>query len=77
MELSGNQMHGHTFIDILVKLSKNEIQTIQLVHDHVLSRIKHLLEPSMKYHSRRARILILCQDLWAKGHFQVENFYGA
>jgi hypothetical protein len=42
VELSGNQMHGHAFIDILVKSSKNEIQTIQLVHDHVLSRIEHL-----------------------------------
>jgi len=35
-------MPGHAFIDILVKSSKNEIQTIQLVHDHVLSQIEHL-----------------------------------
>jgi hypothetical protein len=42
MELSGNQMPGHAFIDILVKSSKNEIQTIQLVHDHVLSQIEYL-----------------------------------
>ncbi|CAK9211957.1 unnamed protein product [Sphagnum jensenii] len=42
VELSGNQMPGHAFIDILVKSSKNEIQTIQLVHDHVLSPIEHL-----------------------------------
>ncbi|KAH9532620.1 hypothetical protein CY35_18G008000 [Sphagnum magellanicum] len=42
VELSGNQMPGHAFIDILVKSSKSEIQTIQLVHDHVLSRIEHL-----------------------------------
>ncbi len=42
VELSGNEMHGHTFIDILVKSSKSEIQTIQFVHDHVLSRIEHL-----------------------------------
>jgi hypothetical protein len=42
VELSGNQMPGHAFIDILVKSSKNEIQTIQFVHDHVLSQIEHL-----------------------------------
>ncbi len=42
VELSGNQMPGHGFIDILVKSSKSEIQTIQLVHDHVLSPIEHL-----------------------------------
>jgi len=42
VELSGNEMHGHAFIDILVKSSKSEIQTIQIVHDHVLSRIENL-----------------------------------
>ncbi len=42
VELSGNEMPSHAFIDILVKLSKSEIQTIQFVHDHVLSRIEHL-----------------------------------
>jgi hypothetical protein len=42
VELSGNQMPGHAFIDILVKSFKSEIQTIQLVHDHVLSPIEHL-----------------------------------
>ncbi|KAH8934832.1 hypothetical protein BDL97_18G105100 [Sphagnum fallax] len=42
VELSGNQMPGHAFIDILVKSSKSEIQTIQIVHDHVLSQIEHL-----------------------------------
>jgi len=42
VELNGNQMPGHAFIDILVKSSKSEIQMIQLVHDHVLSQIEHL-----------------------------------
>ncbi|CAM6015587.1 unnamed protein product [Sphagnum balticum] len=42
VELSGNQMPGHAFIDILVKSSKSEIQTIQFVHDHVLSPIERL-----------------------------------
>jgi len=40
--LSGNEMLGHAFIDILVKSSKSEIQTIQIVHDHVLNQIEHL-----------------------------------
>ncbi|PHT40428.1 hypothetical protein CQW23_19282 [Capsicum baccatum] len=34
-------------------------------------------EPSVRYHSGRARILTLCQDLWAKGQSHVESFYGA
>ncbi|CAM6015569.1 unnamed protein product [Sphagnum balticum] len=42
VELSGNEMPGHAFIDILVKSSKSEIETIQIVHDHVLSRIENL-----------------------------------
>ncbi|CAM6061165.1 unnamed protein product [Sphagnum tenellum] len=42
VELSGNQMPGHAFIDILVKSSKSEVQTIQFVHDHVLSPIERL-----------------------------------
>jgi hypothetical protein len=42
VELSGNEMPGHAFIDILVKSSKSEIQTIQIVHDHVLSPIENL-----------------------------------
>jgi len=42
VELSGNQMPGHAFIDILVKSSKSEIRTIQIVHDHVLSQIENL-----------------------------------
>jgi hypothetical protein len=42
MELSGNEMSGHGFIDILVKSSKSEIQKIKIVHDHVLRRIEHL-----------------------------------
>jgi hypothetical protein len=70
VQLSGNQMPSHAFIDILVKSSMNKIEMIQLVHDHVLSQIKHLLEPSMKYHSRRARILTLCQDLQPRDNFK-------
>ncbi|MCD9644255.1 hypothetical protein HAX54_032435 [Datura stramonium] len=33
-------------------------------------------EPSVRYHSRRARILTLRQDLGAKGQSQVDSFYG-
>ncbi|PPR81947.1 hypothetical protein GOBAR_AA38767 [Gossypium barbadense] len=35
------------------------------------------LEPSVRYHSGRARILTLCQDLSTKGQSQVDSFYGA
>ncbi|KAD7477686.1 hypothetical protein E3N88_00822 [Mikania micrantha] len=34
-------------------------------------------EPSVRYHSGRARILTLCQDVRAKGQSQVDSFYGA
>ena len=34
-------------------------------------------EPSVRYHSGRARILTLCQDLRAEGQSQVDSFYGA
>ncbi|WVY89108.1 hypothetical protein V8G54_037960 (chloroplast) [Vigna mungo] len=34
------------------------------------------LEPSVRYHSGRARILTLCQDLRAGGQSQVDSFYG-
>ncbi|XLR26380.1 hypothetical protein S83_054280 [Arachis hypogaea] len=34
-------------------------------------------EPSVRYHSGRARILTLCQDLQAKGQSQVDSFFGA
>lgn len=42
-----------------------------------LSRGREGGEPSVRYHSRRARILTLYQDLRAKGHSQVDSFYGA
>ncbi|MBA0738695.1 hypothetical protein Gogos_012022 [Gossypium gossypioides] len=34
-------------------------------------------EPSVRYHSRRARILALCQDLRANEQSQADNFYEA
>ncbi|MBA0710908.1 hypothetical protein Golax_010163 [Gossypium laxum] len=34
-------------------------------------------EPSVRYHSGRVRILTLCQDLRAKGQYQVDSAYGA
>ncbi|KAJ8424716.1 hypothetical protein Cgig2_013844 [Carnegiea gigantea] len=34
-------------------------------------------EPSVRYHSGRASILTLCQDLRAKGQLMVDSFYGA
>ncbi|GKB57035.1 hypothetical protein Tco_0913221 [Tanacetum coccineum] len=34
-------------------------------------------EPSVRYHSGRAKILTLCQDVRAKGQSQVDSFYEA
>jgi hypothetical protein len=42
VELSGDEMGGHVFIDVLVKSAKTKLTTLQLVNDHVLSQIEHL-----------------------------------
>ncbi|CAM6049456.1 unnamed protein product [Sphagnum compactum] len=42
VELSGDEMGGHVFIDVLVKSAKTKLKTLQLVNDHVLSQIEHL-----------------------------------
>jgi hypothetical protein len=42
VELSGDEMGGHVFIDVLVKSAKTELKTLELVNDHVLSQIEHL-----------------------------------
>ncbi len=42
VELSGDEMGGHVFIDVLVKSAKTKLETFQLVNDHVLSQIEHL-----------------------------------
>jgi hypothetical protein len=42
VELNGDQMACPIFIDVLVKSCKNTFQTLQLINDHVLSKIKHL-----------------------------------
>jgi hypothetical protein len=42
VELSGDEMGGHVFIDVLVKSAKTKIKTLELVNDHVLSQIEHL-----------------------------------
>ncbi|MBA0742657.1 hypothetical protein Gogos_015692 [Gossypium gossypioides] len=34
-------------------------------------------KPLVRYHSGRARILTLCQDLRPKGQSRVDSFYGA
>ncbi|XLS44363.1 hypothetical protein HN51_001228 [Arachis hypogaea] len=61
-------------------------QTLNTRYDLKITRVKvegeeGLLpggpEPSVRYHSGRARILTLCQDLRAKGQSQVDSFYGA
>ncbi len=42
VELSGDEMGGHVFIDVLVKSAKTKLKTLELVNDHVLSQIEHL-----------------------------------
>jgi hypothetical protein len=42
VELSGDEMGGHVFIDVLVKSAKTKLATLQFVNDHVLSQIEHL-----------------------------------
>ncbi|MBA0664722.1 hypothetical protein Goklo_004683 [Gossypium klotzschianum] len=34
------------------------------------------LEPSLRYNSKRAKIITIFQDLLAKGQSQVDSFYG-
>jgi hypothetical protein len=42
VELSGDQMASFLFIDVLVKSCKSTFQTLQLINDHVLSKIEQL-----------------------------------
>jgi hypothetical protein len=42
LELIGDKMKSHLFIDILVKSSKSKSKTFQFIHEHVLSQIEHL-----------------------------------
>jgi hypothetical protein len=42
VELSGDQMASFLFIDVLVKSCKSTFQTLQLINDHVLSKIEEL-----------------------------------
>jgi hypothetical protein len=42
VELSGDEMGGHVFIDVLVKSTKTKLETLQLVNDNVLNQIEHL-----------------------------------
>jgi hypothetical protein len=41
VELIGDEMGGHVFIDVLVKSTKTKLETLQLMNDHVLSQIEH------------------------------------
>ncbi len=42
MELSGDQMASPIFIDVLVKSCQSMFQTLELINDHVLSKIEQL-----------------------------------
>ncbi|KAH8932513.1 hypothetical protein BDL97_19G077000 [Sphagnum fallax] len=42
VELAGDEMKSHLFIDILVRSSKSKLHTLQFIDDHVLSQIEQL-----------------------------------
>jgi len=42
VELAGDEMKSHLFIDILVRSSKTKLHTLQFIDDHVLNQIEHL-----------------------------------
>ncbi len=42
VELVGDEMKSHLFIDILVRSSKSKLHTLQFIDDHVLTQIKQL-----------------------------------
>ncbi len=42
VELAGDEMQSHLFIDILVKSCKPELYTLKFIDDHVLSQIEQL-----------------------------------
>jgi hypothetical protein len=42
VELAGDEMKSHLFIDILVRSSKTKLHTLQFIDDHVLSQIEQL-----------------------------------
>ncbi len=42
VELVGDEMKSHLFIDILVRSSKTKLHIFQFIDDHVLNQIKQL-----------------------------------
>ncbi len=42
VELAGDEMRSHLFIDILVRSSKTKLHTLQFIDDHVLTQIEQL-----------------------------------
>jgi hypothetical protein len=42
VELAGDEMKSHLFIDILVRSSKTKLHTLQFIDDHVLYQIEQL-----------------------------------
>jgi hypothetical protein len=42
VELAGDEMKSHLFIDILVRSCKTKLHTLQFIEDHVLSQIEQL-----------------------------------
>ncbi len=42
VELAGDEMKSHLFIDILVRSSKTKLHTLQFIEDHMLIQIEQL-----------------------------------
>jgi hypothetical protein len=73
VELAGDEMKSHLFIDILVRSSKTKLHTLQFIEDHVLSQIEHLCSAPQVgcqgialvrgiLQPKAVEVLLLCKD---------------
>jgi hypothetical protein len=73
VELAGNEMKSHLFINILVRSTKTELHTFQFIDDHVLNQIKQMCSaPQSRCQSialvqgilqpKVVEVLLLCKD---------------
>ncbi|KAF3791351.1 hypothetical protein EJ110_NYTH14650 [Nymphaea thermarum] len=58
-----------------LELKQNERQKLRWKAKK--ASFRGVCEPSVRYHSKRAITLTLCQDLWVKEPSQANNFYRA
>jgi hypothetical protein len=73
VELAGDEMKSHLFIDILVRSSKTKLHTLQFIDDHVLSQIEQLCSAPQVgcqgitlvrgvLQPKAVEVLLLCKD---------------